>query len=77
MNLKQRVEQLEAEANKTDAKLGHWSTPIERFYGESEEDFPDVWEEGPVPTLAEFYAKQPSKAQSHAGVTFQTEEPNE
>ena len=55
--LEQRIEQLENK--RPDPKLGHWSTPIERFYGESEEDYPDVWVDGPVPTLAEFYAKQP------------------
>jgi len=57
MKLEQRIEALENK--KPDAKLGHWSIPIDRMYGGSEEDFPDVWVDGPYQGIEAFYGKLP------------------
>jgi len=83
MNLKQRVEQLEAEAQKSDA-VGHWARPISLFYGE---DAPLVWVEGPqtladfyslgLPGLDEMYEQLPEEEQSPDVGMVQTEEPDE
>ena len=84
MNLKQRVEQLEEEANKTEAKLGHWARQIATFYGE---DAPLVWVEGPqtladfyslgLPGLDEMYEQLPGKEQPADIGMVQAEEPDE
>ena len=57
MKLEQRIAKLEDA--EPDPKLGRWSIPIERMYGYSEEEYPDVWVTGSVPTLADFYGKLP------------------
>ena len=84
MKLEQRIEQLEAEANKTEAKLGHWARQIATFYGE---DAPLVWVEGPqtladfyslgLPGLDEMYEQLPEEEQSPDVGMVQTEEPDE
>ncbi len=52
MNLKIRIEQLEAAQPEPE---GRWTVPIGVFYGE---DLPPIWETGPVKTLDDFYKQK-------------------